>query len=101
MSHAVPALPVTHDPALLNATSRVVDAALQSVTTGTDGSLQSAIRALCADARRLHVRPEALIIQFKTIWRAHVDHRRLSRDDAERLLDHVISTCIEEYYRGD
>jgi hypothetical protein len=93
-----PALPVTHDHRLLNATSLAVHAALRDTTAGGNGHLPEAMRQLCAEARRLQVRPEALIVMFKTTWRAHTDHYTLSREDASRLLDQVISTCIKEYY---
>jgi hypothetical protein len=59
------------------------------------------MRRLGADARRGHVPPERLIVLFKSTWRAHTVHRTLSRDEAERLLDHMITMCIEEYYRAD
>jgi hypothetical protein len=85
----------------LSATTRVIDAALRANETDGDGTLRHAMRLLCADARRLHVHPEQLIIQFKTTWWAHADHRALSRDEATNLLGHVISTCIDEYYRAD
>jgi hypothetical protein len=92
---------VTRDHRLLSATTRVIDAALRANAADGDGGLRNAMRLLCTDARLLNVHPETLIIQFKRAWRAHAGHSALSRDEATNLLGHVISTCIDEYYRAD
>ena len=101
MTHPLSAPSVTCHQPLVNATTRAIELALHpQASDGGDERLQETMRQLCADARRLSVRPEELIVLFKARWRAQADLRVLSREETNSALDHVITMCIDEYYRS-
>lgn len=101
MTQPLSAPSVTYHQPILNAATRAIELALHPQTSDGDERLQETLRQLCAEARRLSVRPEELIVLFKTRWRAQADPRVLSRDQTNSALDHVITMCIDEYYRSD
>ncbi len=99
MSHPTAASPVTYHQPLVSATTRAIELALSPRASDGDDLLREAMRQICVDARGLSVRPEALIVLFKARWRVHPELRVLPREEANAALDHVITMCIEEYYR--
>lgn len=99
MTHPLSAPSVTYHQPIVNATTRAIELALHAQASDGDERLQDTIRQLCADARRLSVRPEELIVLFKMRWRARTGLRVLSREESSTL-DHVITMCIDEYYRS-
>ena len=104
MSHSIPSIPsssVTYQQPLVAATTRAIELALRPTTPAGDDDLRDAMQQLCADARRLRMRPEDLIILFKARWRAQTESRTLPREEATSALDHIITMCIEEYFGND
>jgi hypothetical protein len=63
--------------------------------------IRLAIRMTCADAHRLGLPAEKLLIQFKEIWRTlpEIPSDRTGRPNTE-LLRQIISMFIQEYYLG-
>jgi hypothetical protein len=100
MSHSPPTSSFSYDQSIANATTRAIELALYPGTSDGDDRLGDALRQLCSDARHRGTRPEELIILLKTAWRAHIELRAVPRGEADSALEHLISTCIEEYYRS-
>ena len=64
-----------------------------------EGELRRAIRLVCREARREHLRPEQLIVAVKQTWYSLPEIRELSSGDARTaLLDHVVRLTIDEFY---
>jgi hypothetical protein len=62
-------------------------------------SLRDALRDLCVDAHRNHVRVEQLVIAIKQGWSSlHSEHPRVRSAGPDGLLNQVITRCIDEYY---
>lgn len=60
---------------------------------------RDALRDLCDDARRNHVRVEQLVIAIKQGWISlHSDNPRARSAGPDGLLNQVITLCIDEYY---
>ena len=89
-----------HSQRLVHATSHAIELALGTDTPDDDQALRDAMQRLCADARRLNVRPEELIVLFKMTWRSHPELRERPRSDGSSVLEQVVSMCIHEYYRS-
>jgi hypothetical protein len=100
MTHPVPTSVSSPEQPTIDAMTRVIALALQPRRADNEGRLRDALRQLCRDAWRRDLRPEELIVLIKTRWRAHDELSGLTRDEARSTLDHVITTCIEEYYAG-
>jgi hypothetical protein len=92
---------VSYDQPIVNATRRAIELALLPQTSDDDGRLRETMRELCADARRLSMRPEELIVLFKARWRTQADLRAIPPEEMSSALDHVITMCIDEYYGAD
>lgn len=90
-------------PIALDAT--VVDgvrAALASYLRAPNGqqeALRAALHALGAEARRVNVPPEQLLILLKTMWHTLPDMQGAATPaDRQSLLQRVVSMCIGEYF---
>ena len=83
---------------LSTATHRTLELAMRRGTAGPD--LQSAIRELCAQARRRGMRAEELIVLFKRTWAERPELQTLSREETGPLFDDMVSLCVEEFYRA-
>jgi hypothetical protein len=65
--------------------------------TGED--VRGALRELCDDAHRNHVRVEQLVIAIKQGWSSlHSERPRARSAGPDELLNQVITLCIDEYY---
>jgi hypothetical protein len=61
--------------------------------------VRDALRDLCDDARRNHVRVEQLVIAIKHGWSSlHSERPRARSAGPDDLLNQVITLCIDEYY---
>lgn len=81
---------------------RVVDALTSYVTApkAQGDQLQSALQELTIYARDQGMPPEKLLIVLKDVWYAMPVVRDSSeRDERVRLLQRVVTMCINEYYR--
>jgi hypothetical protein len=68
-------------------------------TAHAGDEVRGALRELCDDARRNHVRVEQLVIAIKQGWTSlHSDHPRARSAGPDELLNQVITLCIDEYY---
>jgi hypothetical protein len=90
-----------YSPPLVTGTTRAIRVALGSPAQDDDADLRSAVQVLCADARRLGVRPEELVVLVKTTWRAHPEVCAMPRHEVHPVLDRVVTMCIEEYFRSN
>jgi hypothetical protein len=64
-----------------------------------DGEIRHAVRTMCADVHRDNLRAEQLIIAFKEAWHALPEVHRIPRGgERERLVERVVTMCVEEYY---
>ena len=62
-------------------------------------TLGCALRTMAAEARNSSMHPERLLIVLKDIWYALPTVRNMSEPrDQVRLLQHVVTMCIKEYY---
>lgn len=66
---------------------------------GDPAELRAALHALAAEARRLRMPPEQLLVHLKGIWYA-LPAVRDAHSPAEqvRLLQRAVSMCIGEYF---
>ena len=85
---------------LTGATQRALEVALRPDGGTRSLDLQQAIRDVCAEARQQGMRAEELIVVFKRAWHARPELQTLSREETGRLLESVITMCVEEYYDG-
>jgi plasmid replication initiation protein len=91
---------VIYSPTIVSATTYAIRLALGTPEQGDPGrALHDAVQRLCADARRLGMRPEELVVLVKMTWRTHPAIIDLPRNQASHVLDHIVSMCIEEYFR--
>ena len=66
---------------------------------GESAGLRTALRAVAVEAQRRHIRAEQLIIALKQVWHAVPEVQQAStQQEQDRLLDRLITACIEEYY---
>ena len=89
-----------HPPTLVSGTTHAIGVALGRKAQDAEEDLRSTLRILCADARRLGVRPEELVVLIKTIWRAHPETCALPRSQTGPVLERIVSMCIDEYFRS-
>lgn len=85
---------------LVSATNRTLELALRPEAGSGGPDLQTAMRELCADARRQGMRAEELIVLFKKTWAERPELQALSREETSRLFDAMVSLCVEEFYDG-
>lgn len=70
-----------------------------AVEQSCDVALRRAVQIVCREARRTDMRVEHLLVTMKTAWQHLPEVRALPFGASRsRLLDRVISMCIEEYY---
>ena len=80
------------------AVDRVQAAARLYGTTGNDGPLRDATRALAADAATRGMRAEELVIAFKQLWTTMPELSPLRRH-SRAVVDELVTLCINEFYR--
>ncbi len=83
---------------LTTATNRTLELALRPGPATGGSDLQTAMRELCAAARLQGMRAEELIVLFKRTWAERPELRTMSREETGRLLDSVVTMCVDEYY---
>jgi hypothetical protein len=89
-----------YSPPLVSGTTHAIRLALGAPVEADATDLRSAVQVLCADARRLGVRPEELVVLVKMTWRSHPDVCAMPRHRVSPMLDQVVAMCIEEYFRS-
>jgi hypothetical protein len=63
--------------------------------------LRAALHALAEEARQRSMPPEKLLVVLKDIWHElPVVHQSTERDEQVRVLQRVVTMCINEYYGG-
>ena len=68
-------------------------------TTHASEDVREALRELCDDAHRHHVRVEQIVIAIKQGWSSlHSERQRARSAGPDELLNQVITLCIDEYY---
>jgi hypothetical protein len=85
---------------LTTVTHRALEIALEPTGRRDGHDLETALRELCAMARRDGTRAEELIILFKKVWADRPELRGRTREETTRLFDEVVTMCIKEYYQG-
>jgi len=88
-----------YSPPLVTAATHAIRLALGTEPQDDGDGVRDAVRRLCADARRQGVRPEELVVLVKMTWRAHPQISGQPRNHASPPLEHIISMCIDEYFR--
>lgn len=83
---------------LTSLVNRVLDHALAPGASMPSSDLHHRMRELCAEARAHDVRAEELILLFKKTWATRPELRSMSREEAGRLFDAVLTTCLDAYY---
>lgn len=64
-----------------------------------DGELRSALRDVSREAQRRGLHAEQLVIALKRVWDEIPEVRAAgSREARLRMLERVVTLCIEEYY---
>jgi hypothetical protein len=61
--------------------------------------VRDAVRRICADARRLGIRAEEVIVLIKMTWRTHPEICAQPSRHASSTLEQIIAMCIDEYFR--
>ena len=89
-----------YSPPLVSGTTHAIRLALGAPVEDTGKDLRHAVEVLCADARRLGLRPEELVVLVKMTWRNHPDVCAMPRHTMSATLDQVVAMCIEEYFRS-
>ena len=64
----------------------------------TDDALGAAARVICLDAHARGVQIVELLVSIKHAWPELASNERLPRMERARLLDRVITLCVQEYY---
>ena len=90
-----------HTRPLVSGTTHAIGLALGASAQDAGEDLRSTLRILCADARRLGMRPEELVVLIKRTWRAHPETYALPRSQTDPVLEQIVSMCIDEYFRGN
>lgn len=71
------------------------------VRPGDATELRTALRVISTEARARQLRAEQLIVALKQAWHSVPDvQHAATQQERDRLLDRLITVCIEEYYRG-
>jgi len=71
----------------------------ESYRAAADSTLRSELRAVCAQARRLDMRPEQLVIVIKEVWNSiPAAHAHTRPADAQSLLSLVVSLAVDEFF---
>ncbi len=83
---------------LTMATHRAVEIALGPPSASDSSELHQVLRDLCAEAHRRGFRAEELIVLFKKTIAARPELQARPREETSRLVDRIVSMCIEEYY---
>jgi hypothetical protein len=79
------------------------DVRAQSADAAAEQSreIRSALREICADARRSGLRAEQLLVLIKEVWSTMpASISRVQSAHGDDRLNYVISTCVDEYYGG-
>ena len=75
--------------------------ALQQRLSGStgDAEIRQALREMSREARAESLHAEQVIIALKRVWESLPEVRRASsRQEQNRLLEQVVTLCIQEYY---
>jgi hypothetical protein len=67
-------------------------------STGDEGPLRDAARAIAADAAARGLRAEELVIAFKQLWMSTPELSPVRRR-SRTVVDELVTICINEYYR--
>ncbi len=68
------------------------------VGVGSEEDVCAVLERLAVEARARHIRVEAMLIVFKTVWLAQTDGELRHSAARTRLLSRLVSTCIDRYY---
>ena len=82
---------------------RVIDALTRYIgaPNGHDDQLRAALQELSREAHDKRMPPEKLLIVLKDVWYELPAVRdSTKRDEQVRLLQRVVTMCINEYYRS-
>jgi hypothetical protein len=63
-----------------------------------DGQVRVLLRNACEVARAREIHVEQVLILLKEVWQEIPQHGQINHRDAQAVLAHVVSLCIEEYY---
>jgi hypothetical protein len=67
----------------------------------TRAPVRSAVRLVCADARRQHYTPEKLLVDLKDVLRATPAVQQVPRGpERDDLVARVVTLCIDEFFDG-
>lgn len=66
-----------------------------------NGRFAQQLRATCAAARADGLHVEELLVILKDSWHRLADTAFVTRDDADAMLEKIVSMCIREFYRSD
>jgi hypothetical protein len=75
--------------------------ALQQRLSGStgDAELRQVLRNMSDEARAESLHAEQVIVALKRVWESLPDVRRAAnRQEQNRLLERVVTLCIQEYY---
>jgi hypothetical protein len=72
----------------------------QRLSSATDDAeLRRALRAMSEEARAESLHVEQVIVTLKRVWESLPEVRRASdRQEQNRVLERVVTLCIQEYY---
>jgi hypothetical protein len=69
---------------------------------GDPNDLRRLLNAFAREARAHNLGPEKLLVIFKDIWNGIPDvHGAGDRTEKGRMLERLVTICIEEYYREE
>lgn len=95
-----------HEPNVFTPSERtheLLAASLRKIAAGRAPELGDSLCELakhaCADARKLDLPIERLIVEMKHRWERDALAHGVSGRDGTAVLDRLVSACIREYYR--
>ena len=73
---------------------------ISALERGEPATLRADLRSICADAKRLGMRAELLVIAIKKVWQEIPEARSFARPrEMDSLLNDVVTMTLDEFYR--
>jgi hypothetical protein len=74
---------------------------IRALASPTPSRLRADLRSICADAHRLDMRAELLVIAVKKVWQEIPEARSFARPrEMDSLLSDVVTMTLDEFYRA-
>jgi hypothetical protein len=73
---------------------------IRALSPMASSTLRSELREICADAKRLDMRAELLVIAIKKVWQEIPETRSFARPrEMDSVLNDAVTMTLDEFYR--